>query len=140
MNLSPAEALGRLRSADHGVLSTLHPDRGVDSVPAVFAVTGDLLGIPVDEVKPKASTRLRRETNLETDPRATLLVEQWDAADWSRLWWARAELSFVTDPNDADVESLSAELEKRYPQYAGRPFAKVLVFRITGMSGWSAAI
>ena len=118
------EARRRLAAHDHGVLATAHPTRGVDAVPAAYAVVGDRLAVPVDVVKPKASTRLQRERNLETDPRATLVVEHWDAADWSTLWWVRASLRWRAEPTDDEVEALAAALEGRYPQYAGRPFAR----------------
>ena len=82
----------RATSADHGVLATLNHSGTADLVPACFAVLGDSVAVPVDSVKPKRSTALGRIRNLERDPRATLLVEQWDPADWSRLWWVRLSL------------------------------------------------
>jgi hypothetical protein len=88
-------------------------------------------------VKPKASLRLQRERNLEADPRATLLVEHWDAGDWSRLWWVRAELRWQADA-DADLTAeLGARLADRYPQYRDQPFARVLVLHIVAVTGWA---
>lgn len=139
MRLTPAEALTRLATHDHGVLSTLNPDRGIDAVPCVFAVERDgFVGVPIDTVKPKSSTRLQRQRNLEHHPRATLLVDHWDRVDWSRLWWVRAELLWVPEPTPQRVESLSVLLSERYPQYADRPFAAVMVLRIDSVTGWSA--
>ena len=139
MRLTARLGRERLETHDHGVLSTVHPERGVDAVPVVFAVSGDLLGIPVDLVKPKASTRLKREKNLQADPRASLLIQHWDAQDWSRLWWVRAQLLWAPAAS-ADTESTLAEfLAARYPQYRAKPFARVLVFDLVGVSGWSAA-
>ena len=40
------------------------------------------VGVPIDQVKPKSSSRLQRERNLEADPRAALLVEHWNRDDW----------------------------------------------------------
>ena len=98
MKLPEDEARTRLAAHDHGILCTVHPERGVDAVPVVYAVDDDgYVGVPVDRVKPKASTRLQRERNLETDPRGTLLVEHWDRHDWSQLWWVRAELRWQGD-------------------------------------------
>lgn len=136
MKLARDEAMTRLATHDHGVLCTLHTDRGVDAVPVAFAVEGELVGVPVDLVKQKSSLRLQRERNLEADPRATLLVEHWDADDWSLLWWVRAELQWQPD---ADGESLAGELATKYPQYRDRPFAKVLAFTIVEVSGWAAS-
>jgi hypothetical protein len=94
MRLADHEARARLESHDHGILCTVHAERGVDAVPVAYAVDDDgYVGVPIDRVKPKASLRLQRERNLEADPRATLLVEHWDRSDWSRLWWVRAELA-----------------------------------------------
>jgi len=135
MRLATDEARARLAAGDHGVLCTLHPERGVDAVPVVYAFDGDRIGVPVDLVKPKASTRLQRERNLEADPRATLLVEHWDREDWSRLWWVRAELRWAPD---AEQAALATRLAERFPQYRDRPFARVLVLGVVGITGWSA--
>ena len=79
MRLAEDEARARLTAFDHGILCTVHAERGVDAVPVAYAVDEDgYVGVPVDRVKPKASFRLQRERNLEADPRATLLVEHWD--------------------------------------------------------------
>ncbi len=138
MNLSDDDALSRLSSHDHGILCTLHSRRGVDAVPVAYAVEDGHLAVPVDRVKAKSSLRLQRERNLEADPRATVLVENWDAADWSRLWWVRAELRWQPEPGSERVSSLSAILAARSSQYVGQPFAKVIVFEILGVAGWAA--
>jgi len=140
MRLAEEEALARLATHDHGILCTVHAERGVDAVPVAYVVDRDgYLGIPVDQVKPKASTRLQRERNLEADPRATLLVEHWDPADWSRLWWVRAELRWEGDAAGSRAATLATGLADRYSQYRDEPFARVLVLRIVGVSGWSGA-
>ena len=107
-----SDARTRLERADHGVLSTLHPTRGVDSVPVCFVVDGDLVAIPIDTVKPKRSTRLGRLRNLEADPRATLLVEHWDFDDWSALWWVRASL-VLTEVDAGDSRGPHAAARRR---------------------------
>jgi PPOX class probable F420-dependent enzyme len=150
MRLADHEARARLASHDHGILCTVHAERGVDAVPVAYAVDDDgYVGVPVDLVKPKASLRLQRERNLEADPRATLLVEHWDRGDWSRLWWVRAELRWqgATAADQAGASragasraaSLATLLARRYPQYQDRPFARVLVLQIAGVTGWAAA-
>ncbi len=128
----------RATSADHGVLATLNHSGTADLVPACFAVLGDSVAVPVDSVKPKRSTALGRIRNLERDPRATLLVEQWDPADWSRLWWVR--LSLVRrDAPSAVAAALEQGLRDRYPQYAAGSFVALLTFEIESVVGWSAA-
>ena len=140
MRLAEDEARARLAAHDHGILCTVHVERGVDAVPVAYAVDeGGYVGVPVDLVKPKASSRLQRERNLEADPRATLLVEHWDRGDWSRLWWVRAELQWQGDAEDVRGADLAARLAGRYPQYRDQPFARVLVLRIVGITGWAGA-
>lgn len=139
MKLAEDEARARLAAHDHGILCTVHPDRGVDAVPVVYAVDGDgYVGVPVDRIKPKAASRLQRERNLEADPRATLLVEHWDPDDWSQLWWVRAELRWQGRDVRDRATALATQLSRRYRQYRDQPFARVLVLRIVGMTGWAA--
>jgi PPOX class probable F420-dependent enzyme len=138
MRLADHEARARLESHDHGILCTVHAERGVDAVPVAYAVDDGDVGVPIDWVKPKASLRLQRERNLEADPRATLLVEHWDRSDWSRLWWVRAELRWQADSAADRAAALAARLAERYPQYQDQPFARVLVLRIVGVTGWAA--
>jgi hypothetical protein len=132
MRLAEDEARARLVAHDHGIMCTVHAERGVDAVPVAYAVDDSgYVGVPVDLVKPKASLRLQRERNLEVDPRATLLVE---------LWWVRAELRWS---GDVDVDAgraaaLAARLAERYVQYRDQPFARVLVLRIVSVTGWAA--
>jgi PPOX class probable F420-dependent enzyme len=136
MRLGDDEARARLAQADHGVLCTVHAARGVDAVPVVYAIDDGRVGVPVDRVKQKASSRLQRERNLEADPRAALLVDHWERDDWSRLWWVRAELRFEDDADRA--AALAERLAERYEQYRDQPFDRVLVLRIAGVSGWKA--
>ena len=138
MHLAREDAIRRAAAADHGVLATLGQVRGADLVPACFAIEGDRVAIPVDSVKPKGSTALGRIRNLERDPRATLLVEHWDAADWLRLWWVRLFLVRTAEA-PARVATLERALRDRYPQYATAPFVEILTFRIDHVGGWAAA-
>ena len=141
MRLSATVAHARLAAHDHGVLCTVHAVRGVDAVPVVYVVDeDDWVGVPVDRVKPKSSSRLQRERNLEADPRAALLVERWDREDWSRLWWVRAELRWQGDAVAARAADLAARLASAYPQYRDQPFTRVLVFRVVGVTGWAAGV
>lgn len=140
MRLDADEAGRRLAEHVHGVLTTLHPERGPDPQPVVYAVSSDgHVGVPIDRVKPKASSRLQREDNLDADPRGALLVEHWDHDDWSRLWWVRADLHHVADPPAELLEELADRLATTVPQYADKPFHRVLVCRITRVTGWAAS-
>jgi len=139
MRLTEDEARTRLTAQDHGILCTVHAERGVDAVPVAYVVEDGYVGVPVDRVKPKTSSRLQRERNLEADPRATLLAEHWDRADWSRLWWVRAELRWQRDANADRAAALAAGLARRYPQYRDQPFDRILVLQIVGVTGWAAS-
>jgi PPOX class probable F420-dependent enzyme len=119
------------------VLATTHVDRGADLVPVCFVTDGEFVAVPVDTVKPKASTDLQRLRNLDADPRATILCDHWDNDDWTQLWWVRATL--IRTDTDADLPGpWEAPLRAKYHQYAGQSFAAIIVFRITDISGWAA--
>ena len=138
--MDEGQARARLAAEVHGVLATMHPERGPDPQPVVYAVSDDgHVGVPIDTVKPKSSTRLRREDNLAADPRGTLLIEHWETEDWSRLWWVRAQLQHVPDPPSSLTDDLADRLARTVPQYADKPFHRVLVCRIVAVTGWSAA-
>ena len=148
MRLGADEARRRLVAHDHGVLCTVHGERGVDAVPVVYVVDDEgYVGVPVDVVKPKASSRLQRARNLEADPRATLLIEHWDRHDWSQLWWVRAELRWQADDpagQAAGAEAgraaaLAARLADAFAQYEDQPFTTVLVLRVVAVTGWAAS-
>jgi PPOX class probable F420-dependent enzyme len=140
MRLTQDDARARVAEHDHGILCTVHPERGVDAVPVVYAVDGEgYLGVPIDRVKPKATSALQRIRNLEADPRATLLIEQWDPVDWSRLWWVRASLRWQGDDEPDRAAALAGRLAARYPQYREQPFDRVLVLHILDLTGWAAS-
>ena len=137
MRLSAAECRRRAAGADHAVLATLHPERGVDTVPVCFVLDDDVVATPIDAVKPKSGRPLQRVVNLHRDPRATLLAEQWDPNDWSRLWWVRLSLRRSTE-DEPTLARCEAALRAKYPQYAEASFAALLTLRIVDVTGWSA--
>lgn len=139
MKLTEEAAAARLQEGVHGVFCTLHPERGPDPQPVVYAVHEGHVGVPVDKVKPKASSRLQREANLDADPRGSLLIEHWDTYDWSSLWWVRAQTEHVPDPDEDLVDALADRLSTTVPQYADKPFHRVLVCRIVKLTGWQAS-
>ena len=138
MRLDETECWNRLEDARHGVLGTLHTDRGVDLVPVVYAIDDDhTIFIPVDTVKPKSSGRLQRLVNLDTDPRCSLLVDGYDE-DWARLWWVRINGEGVEATED-DVRRFQLVLADRYPQYADpETIPGGIVIEPTSITGWAA--
>ena len=135
MTLDEEECWARLYQSRHGVLATVHPERGVDAVPAVYAIAGGRIGIPIDTVKPKRHLRLGRLANLSRDERCVLLVERY-SDDWAQLWWvrvhARAGLA-------ADLAGWTGLLAARYPAYQEPgALAAVVVLDPTALTGWAA--
>jgi PPOX class probable F420-dependent enzyme len=135
VTLDEAECWVRLNQARHGVLSTLHEERGVDLVPVVFAVVNGQIVVPVDTVKPKRHLALTRLANIANDHRCALLVD-WYADDWSQLWWVRVHASAE---RSTDHHLWAEALAARYPQYR-QPgsVAAALVLTPTAVKGWSA--
>lgn len=107
-------------------------------MPVCFVVVDDHVVVPVDTVKPKATTALRRAANIDETGRAALLVERWDRDDWSQLWWVRADL-VTADLDDEHRERAADALRTRYPQYRNSDFAALLGLRMDGLRGWTAA-
>jgi PPOX class probable F420-dependent enzyme len=139
MRLTTDEALRHAVEADHGILGTLRDGEGPDLVPVCFAIDGDWIAVPIDRIKPKASMDLQRIRNLMADHRATLLVERWDATDWSRLWWVRLRLEAAGVSSGALLGTLAGKLRNRYPQYRNGSFERLLTFRIVEVTGWAAS-
>jgi PPOX class probable F420-dependent enzyme len=142
LNMEEADAIARLASARVARLATVRPGGRPHIVPLVFAlvdrVSGPVAYWAVDR-KPKAGPTLQRIANLEANPLAELLADDYDE-DWSRLWWVRASVTGreVLDP-DERAQALEA-LSEKYPQYrANRPHGRVFCLEVTGLSGWSGA-
>ncbi len=136
VGLSDSTCWDLLRGADHAVLATLHPSRGADLVPVVFAVVEGRIVIPIDTLKPKSTTSLRRLTNIAADPRITLLADHYDGRDWSQLWWVRA---FGTAAELAPDEAQVAGLAAKYPQYEDpSTIWSAIVVTVEQLTGWGA--
>ena len=115
------------------MLGSVHPERGVDLVPVVFALDGVRVVVPVDTVKPKRHTRLQRLANVAADARCALLVEHYSDA-WDELWWVRVSgRAEESAPTPTHLDLLAA----RYPQYAEPgSVARVLVLTPEVTTGW----
>lgn len=137
MELDQSVCIDRLESAGHGVLATVHPIRGVDMVPVVFAVDGRRILVPIDTIKQKRTTDLQRSRNLRADARCALLVEHY-SEDWNELWWVRVHAKGSSCPSHA-LDAARGALAARHPRYkAEGSVAAVLVLDPQTMSGWSA--
>jgi PPOX class probable F420-dependent enzyme len=136
MRLVTDQCWERLASSPFGVLGTVDPDRGVHLVPVVFGLAGATLGVPVDTVKQKDSTRLRRVANLERDPRATLLVDH-RSEHWQELWWVRADLAWSGD-EAPDVRWQDILADRYSPYRRAGTIETVLTFEVARLVGWRA--
>jgi PPOX class probable F420-dependent enzyme len=141
MTLDEEQCWARLVVARHGVLGTVHPRRGVDAVPVVFALISASVGrdgraivIPIDRVKPKRTTRLQRLVNLEHDERCVLLVDHY-AEDWSRLWWVRVHAQATAGDLTDDVQERFASLFPAYQEPGS--IESLLTLSATKITGWS---
>jgi len=65
-------------------------------------------------------------------------VDLWDRSDWSRLWWVRVRLERVDDDENG-AERLADLLAAKYPKYRDKPFARVMIFRVLAVTGWTAS-
>jgi PPOX class probable F420-dependent enzyme len=135
--MTSIESAARVEAARFAVLGTVDVRHGTHLVPVVFVVDGSTLVVPIDTVKAKTTNRLRRIENLEREPLATLLVDHRDD-DWERLWWVRADLTFVA--NDDPTPSESHNLTAKYPMYQPMgSVSSVLRFEVITYRGWTAS-
>jgi len=131
------EARRRFAAARVARLATVDADCRPHLVPIVFSLAGDTIYSVVDS-KRKRTTALRRLRNVESNPRASVLVDHYDDADWGSLWWVRADGSArVLDPAEPEARAGVELLAERYPQqHAAGP---VLAIDVERWSGWSAS-
>jgi PPOX class probable F420-dependent enzyme len=116
--LTPSE---RLAAARVGRLATVTPAGRPHVVACCFAVVegGDI--VSVVDAKPKSTLALRRLANIRSNPAVSLLVDEYDDADWARLWWVRVD-GDATVVDDGPVrDSAVAALAAKYGQYRTTP-------------------
>ncbi len=140
MSMDEAAARALLESARVATLATLLPDGRPHQVPITFALEGHILYTAIDR-KPKRTARLQRLRNLVSDPRASVLAHHYDDADWSSLWWVRADgAGRLVTADDPEHEAAVALLCGRYPQYrAEPPSGPAIVVRLSSWTGWRAS-
>ncbi len=126
-------------SARVGRLATVAADGMPHIVPVCFTLVGDVVYNAVDH-KPKTDRRLRRITNVLATGVACLLVDEYDDADWTHLWWVRldghARVVEVGPERTSAVDALVAKY-RQYTEVA--PADEVLAVDVRRYSGWSAA-
>ena len=126
----------RVAAARVGRLATVTPEGAPHLVPCCFTLVGDALVTAVDG-KPKATTALRRLANVRAHPSVTLLVDHYDDADWSRLWWVRVDGTARVVTDGPEREAALDALAAKYAQYrALRPPGAVIVVERLTWRGW----
>jgi PPOX class probable F420-dependent enzyme len=138
--MDATEARTRFAAARVARLATAGADGRPHLVPVVFALDGDRLYTAVDDVKPKATTRLKRLANIAANPAVALLADHYED-EWTALWWVRADgTARLLDPGDDEAARARALLAERYAQYADAPPPGVVIaVDVTRWSGWAAA-
>ncbi len=135
--LSREEAWQRFVAARVARLATVTPEAQPHLVPVVFAVVDGRIYSAVDD-KPKATTQLRRLSNIRANPQVSLLADHYDD-DWSQLWWVRVDGRARVLEGGAEADSARVALASRYEQYAGRPPAgPVVAVSVNEVRGWQS--
>lgn len=137
MRLTAGEASRRFGHSRTAALAMADRDCRPHVVVVTFAAVGDVVVTAVDQ-KPKTTSRLHRLRLVTENPQVSLLADEYDDSDWSRLWWARADgrARVLTRPEDR-AEPLEW-LRAKYPQYAAEPPAgPVIRVDVDRWSGWS---
>ncbi|HJQ85066.1 MAG TPA: TIGR03668 family PPOX class F420-dependent oxidoreductase [Candidatus Binatia bacterium] len=117
-----------------GHLATAGADGAPHVVPVCYALDDEALYFVADEKPKRGPARaLRRLRNVDENPRAAVVVDDWDE-DWTRLAWVlvRGPARVVTDPGGH--AAALALLRRRYPQYREMPLddpARNPIVRIT---------
>lgn len=106
-------------------------------VPIVFAAEGDIVYTAVDG-KPKSTQRLRRLANITANPSVSVLVDHY-AADWSQLWWVRADGMATVLSDGAEFDHALRLLRTKYPQYESVSLdGPVIRIAVTAWARWPA--
>jgi PPOX class probable F420-dependent enzyme len=140
VRVEPSDARARFAASRVARLATVAADGRPHLVPVVFAVEGDTVYSAVDDVKPKATPRLRRVANIAANPAIALLADHY-ADDWAALWWVRADgTARVIEPGEPEAARARDLLAARYEQYRDAPPpGPVIAVDVARWSGWAAS-
>jgi PPOX class probable F420-dependent enzyme len=138
--MNATEARERFTTARVARLATVGENGAPHLVPIVFALDGDRIYHAVDR-KPKRTTALRRVANIAANPRVAVLADEYDDADWNRLWWSRADgAARVLEPGCDESRAALELLRDRYTPYRDEPPpGPVIAVDVERWTGWRAA-
>jgi PPOX class probable F420-dependent enzyme len=93
-------------------------------VPLCYARLGDRVYFVADE-KPKkhGARKLKRLANIAANPRAALVVDDYDD-DWTRLAFLLVHLEAAVVADDAEYDEALAALRERYAPYRRMPLTR----------------
>ncbi|MER5894816.1 TIGR03668 family PPOX class F420-dependent oxidoreductase [Streptomyces sp. NPDC001876] len=138
MKLASADARSRFVASPVARLATADGAGLPHVVPVTFAVGGDVLYFAIDH-EPKSTRNLRRLRNIRENPRVSVLVDHY-AADWSALWWVRADGRAEIWEDEQDRLGPLELLQGKYEQYRERPpEGPIVAIHIERWSGWAFA-
>ena len=133
-----AEARRFLEAHRVGHLATAGADGAPHVVPVCYALDDGALYFVADE-KPKRrpARELRRLRNVRENPRAAIVVDDWDE-DWTRLGWVMLRGPAEILPDGPEHDQAQALLRSRYPQYRGMELDElpVIAIRIERVTSW----
>jgi PPOX class probable F420-dependent enzyme len=137
MNLSKEGALERFRSARVARLATVNAAGHPHLVPVTFALWSTVIVIAIDH-KPKATANLRRLRNIKETGRVSLLADEYDDQDWSRLWWVRVDGTARIVDDERERANQVERLCKKYGQYRENPPAGPVIWvDVDTLTGWA---
>lgn len=131
------EALEALSAQRVARLGTTRPNGYPHLVPITFALAGDTLVTMIDH-KPKSDARLQRLVNIEANPFATVLADDY-SEDWSALWWVRIDGEASIHERNSSWSRARSALADKYPQYADQPpEGPAIVVSLDRVSSWKS--
>lgn len=127
----------RLSAARVGHLVTVRADATPHVVPCCFALDGEVLYTAIDDIKTKSTLALRRMVNIAVHPATSLLVDHYDDADWTALWWIRVDGQARVVEAGATRDVALDLLAAKYDQYRRQPPpGAVIAIAVTRWSAW----
>lgn len=137
MKLSENASRELFVAARSACLGTVDAADAPHLVPITFAVDADDRVYFAVDAKPKSSPRLKRLENIRRHSAVCLLADRYDA-DWTRLWWARADGVARILTEDAERATPIRLLTAKYPQYEQQPpQGPVVEIEVARWSGWA---
>ncbi|MFJ2173965.1 TIGR03668 family PPOX class F420-dependent oxidoreductase [Streptomyces sp. NPDC087851] len=136
MKLSTDDSRARFISSPVARMATASPDAAPHAVPITFEVSHNVLFFAIDH-KPKSTWNLRRLRNIRENPQVSVLVDHY-AADWSELWWVRADGRAEIWENGHDRSKAIELLQGKYDQYRDQPpQGPIVAIHVDRWSGWA---